>query len=135
MLNKYPVLRCITKFILPFIAFFAIYIQINGENSPGGGFQAGAIFASCAIALHIVSGKFGISYQILRNTTACGVLIYALIGLIPLFLGYQYLDYYALASDPHTAQKAGIFIIELGVGLTVSAGMLLIYFLFDEDKA
>lgn len=133
MLNKYPVLRCITKFVLPFIIFFAIYVQINGETSPGGGFQAGSIFASCMIALNFISPSNN-SYTTLRNITTCGVLIYALTGLVPIFLSYNFLDYYALARDPYIAQKLGIFIIELGVGLTVSAGMLLIYFLFDEDK-
>lgn len=135
MLNKHPVLRCITKFVLPFIIFFAIYVQLNGETSPGGGFQAGSIFASCMIALNLVASKFNGSYGALRNMTASGVLIYAITGLIPVLLSYPYLDYYALASDPHIAQKLGIFFIELGVGLTVSAGMLLIYFLFDEDRA
>lgn len=133
MLNKYPVLRCMTKFVLPFIIFFAIYVQINGETSPGGGFQAGSIFASCMIALHMVANRFGSSYKALRNMTTSGVLIYALMGLAPVFLGYQYLDYYALAKDPHFAQKVGIFMIEIGVGLTISAGMLLIYFLFDVE--
>lgn len=134
MLNKFSVLHYITKFILPFIIFFAIYIQVNGETSPGGGFQAGSIFASCFIAKHMTSSKFSIPYAALRNSTAIGVIIYALIGLMPILYGSQYLDYYALSSDPHLAQKIGIFIIELGVGLTVSASMLLIYFLFDEDE-
>jgi multicomponent Na+:H+ antiporter subunit B len=126
-----PVLTIITKFIAPFIIFLGIYVQLNGEISPGGGFQAGAILASILIGLSFVSDKYRPSLNQLKILTTLGLLIYATTGLIPILLGARYLDYYILASNPHMAQQIGILIIELGVGLTVSAGMLLIYFLFD----
>lgn len=139
MLNKHPVIKTINRFIFPFLVFFAIYIQLNGESSPGGGFQAGAIFASSVIALSFVLNitptptKKQKIISILRITLCSGALIYLTTGLVSLLSNRQYLDYSLLAANPTTSQKLGIFIIELGVGLTVTSAMLLIYFLFDEE--
>lgn len=132
MLNKYPVLKTVNKFILPFIIFFALYIQICGEDSPGGGFQSGAIFASSLIVIRFTSG-IDYNKKHLMQLSAIGVMIYFITGLASLIKGKNYLDYNVLHIDHIIAQKIGIFIIELGVGITVSSSILLIYLLFDED--
>jgi multicomponent Na+:H+ antiporter subunit B len=128
-----PVLNLITRFIAPFIIFLGLYVQVNGEISPGGGFQAGAIFASILIGISFVSDTYRFSLDKLRILTGLGLFIYAATGLVPVLLGQRYLDYFAIVRNPHTAQQIGIFVIELGVGLAVSAGMLLIYFLFEIE--
>ena len=45
MLKEFKIIKTIIPFIIPYIILYAIYIQLNGEVSPGGGFQAGVIFA------------------------------------------------------------------------------------------
>ena len=40
------VLRVVTKIIVPVILVFALYVQFHGDYGPGGGFQAGVIFAA-----------------------------------------------------------------------------------------
>ena len=45
------ILRVMTKFILPYILVFALYVQFHGDFGPGGGFQAGVI-AACMIILY-----------------------------------------------------------------------------------
>ena len=63
--------------------------------------------------------------------TAClGVLIYTGTGVASLFLGGQFLNYSVLAKTALGGQHLGIIVIELGVGLTVGAIMLLIFFTF-----
>jgi multicomponent Na+:H+ antiporter subunit B len=47
-----------------------------------------------------------------------------------LLLGANFLDYNPLASDPVAGQHIGIILIELGVGLTVFAAMLSIFYAF-----
>lgn len=133
MLNNHPVIKTINRFIFPFLMFFALYIQLNGEISPGGGFQAGTIFSSAAIALSFTLKYKHQHLSHLRIIASTGVLIYLTTGLISLILSGQFLDYSLLLTPPTNGQKLGIFIIELGVGLTVASAMLLIYFLFDEE--
>jgi len=137
MLKDFLILKKITLFILPYIFLYGLYIQINGEISPGGGFQAGVIFSSCLIAFDLIHGKkISEKYfntELLIVIATLGVLIYASTGLISLFFNKNYLNYYVLNSDKLIAQNIGIFIIEIGVGLTVASVMYLIYSLFQED--
>jgi len=43
------VLRVCSKLLIPLIMLFALYVQFHGDFGPGGGFQAGVIFASAFI--------------------------------------------------------------------------------------
>ncbi|MCA0254876.1 MAG: Na(+)/H(+) antiporter subunit B [Proteobacteria bacterium] len=137
MLKEFSVIRCILSFIIPFIVVYSIFIQLNGEISPGGGFQAGVIFASSLIGYELISGtnKFLYHFKIdsLKITMIFGVLIYASTGLVSLLFDHNFLDYDALNNSLIFGQKLGIFIIEIGVGITVSATMCLIYILLKED--
>lgn len=121
-----PILKLVTNFIAPFILLFALYIQINGEVSPGGGFQAGAIFASLLVALDLAKGmKFDV--RALLTLAAIGVMIYILPGIISMMFGQNFLDYNVLAQNATTGQKIGIFIIEIGVGIAVASTLCVIY--------
>ncbi|MGI4776468.1 MAG: Na(+)/H(+) antiporter subunit B [Janthinobacterium lividum] len=136
MLEKNIVSKKIFLFILPYIFLYAIYIQINGEISPGGGFQAGVIFASSLIALDLIYGrsKFHEYFpmNLLISLAVIGVFIYLSVGFISLIFADNYLNYYSLYLDNHLAQKMGIFTIEIGVGITVASVMTIIYSLFQE---
>lgn len=131
MLKDHLIVQTILKAILPYIILYAIYIQLNGEISPGGGFQAGVIFATCLIGFELLYGKENFqkifSIELLIFTSILGVAIYFFTGIISLFFNQNYLDYYALATSAIFAQHLGIFLVEVGVGITVSTVMLLIY--------
>jgi len=114
----------VTRFVVPYILCFAAYIQIFGEISPGGGFQAGAIFASCFIGYDLSVDNI-LSYidsMVFLRTGAIGVLIYILVGLFSVADGKYFLNYYSLNS-----QAFGIMLVELGVGVTVSSVMIFIF--------
>jgi multicomponent Na+:H+ antiporter subunit B len=137
MLKNHKILKLATNFIFPFIVLFALFIQVNGEASPGGGFQAGAIFASGIVAIDIIFGreKFNnfFSSNYLLKISALGVAIYAITGFICLSLGANFLDYNVLYTlKPTIGQSLGIFTIELGVGLCVASTLTLIYFEFSK---
>ena len=137
MLNKNPIIKVINQFIFPFLVFFALYIQLNAEVAPGGGFQAGTIFASSLIAISLIRPNIATNKALiptLRIIASTGALIFLTTGLVALLSNGQYLDYSYLATNEITGQKIGIIIIELGVGLTVSSAMILIYFLFDQGE-
>ena len=52
------------------------------------------------------------------------------IGIVSMMLGGNFLDYNVLASDPIAGQHIGILLVELGVGITVTAAMLAIFYAF-----
>jgi multicomponent Na+:H+ antiporter subunit B len=131
MLKDHLIVQTILKAILPYIIIYGIYIQLNGEISPGGGFQAGVIFATGLIVFELLYGKEKFlqifSIELLIFASILGVAIYFFTGIISLFFNQNYLDYYALADGAIFAQHLGIFLVEMGVGITVSAVMILIY--------
>ena len=48
-MSHHLVVRVVAKLLLPFIILFALYVQMHGDFGPGGGFQAGVIFASAFV--------------------------------------------------------------------------------------
>jgi multicomponent Na+:H+ antiporter subunit B len=128
-------MRVIAKLVIPGIMLFALYVQFHGDYGPGGGFQAGVIFASAFILYGLV---FGVDKArqvappwIVTSFVAIGVLIYAGVGVASLFLGGNYLEYAVFFEhDPAEAQKLGILLVELGVGITVAAVMITMFFMF-----
>jgi len=130
------ILRVVSKFLIPLIFLFALYVQFHGDFGPGGGFQAGVIFSAALILYALVFGvdtaKQIIPPFILRMLASLGVLIYAGTGIATLLLGGNYLEYGVLASTLVAGQHLGILVIEMGVGMTVMSVMLIIFFAFAE---
>jgi len=142
MLKYFSILKTVISFIIPYLILYAIYIQLNGEASPGGGFQAGVIFATGIIAFDLINGSkkthHFFSEKALTICGVLGVLIYAVTGLISFLFDDNYLDYNSIAKNPLikdqlAGQHIGIFSIEIGVGLTVASIMCLIYLVLRED--
>ena len=128
------VLRVVSKLLIPFILLFGLYVQMHGDFGPGGGFQAGVIFASAFILYGLIFGTASIRRvvppRVLLGLVSLGVLLFAGTGVATLVLGGNYLGYDALAADPLSGQHLGILLVELGVGITVSAVMLTIFVTF-----
>ena len=132
--RKLVVLRVIAKLFFPLILLYALYVQFHGDYGPGGGFQAGVIFATgfilYALAFGLGNAQRVIPHRLLHIMMAVGVLIYTCVGIGSMLLGGKFLEYRVLAEDPVTGQHLGIMVIELGVGITVAAVMLIIYYGF-----
>lgn len=136
---KKPIPRIVSKILMPFILLFALYVQFHGDYGPGGGFQAGVIFASVFILYSLIYGidnaKVVLPAGLRRFLLAIGVLIYAGTGVFGILFGGNFLNYSVLAHDPLHGQHLGINVIELGVGTTVFAAMVTIFFIFaGQDK-
>ena len=137
-IRKLVVLRVIAKLFFPLILLFALYVLFHGDYGPGGGFQAGVIFATglilYALAFGLGNAQQVIPHPLLRIMAAVGVLMYAAVGIEGMLLGGKFLEYGVLADDPVTGQHIGIMLIELGVGITVAAVMLIIYYGFVSRR-
>ena len=133
-MKRNPILRIVAKFLIPLIILFALYVQFHGDFGPGGGFQAGVIFSAALILYALVFGLDAaekiIPPHILRLLASAGVVLYASVGVVSLFLGANYLDYSVLGSTQIKGQHLGILLVELSVGMTVTAVMLIIFFAF-----
>lgn len=133
-MTHHLILRVVAKLLIPYILLFGLYVQFHGDFGPGGGFQAGVIFASAFVLYALIYGvnkaRAVISDDVLRVGIGLGVLIYGGTGVVSLLLGANFLDYSPLAHDAPHGQHIGIFAVELGVGITVASVMATIFFQF-----
>lgn len=127
--------RVVSKRLIPLILLFAFYVQFHGDFGPGGGFQAGVIFAVAFILYGLIFGLNAVQKIAppvwIEKFVALGVLLYAGTGFVGIFLGGNFLDYGVFdAHDPAHGQHLGILFVELGVGIAVASAMMLIFYAF-----
>jgi len=136
--QRHRVLQVVTKLVIPFVLMFGLYVQFHGDYGPGGGFQAGVIFASAFILHGLIFGlqrtREVLSPTVLRFMMASGVLLYAGTGLLTMLFGGELLNYSVLAHEPTHGQHWGIFAVELGVGITVTGVMVTLFYGFASKR-
>jgi len=128
------IVRTIARLMVPFLLLFGAYILLHGHLGAGGGFQAGIIFTSAVILaaigrsrLELRSRLAGSKLWILGIT---GAVIFGLIGFLGIVSGGFYLQYslLPLPFPADTIHAIMITIVEIGIGITVS-GMICLVFL------
>jgi multicomponent Na+:H+ antiporter subunit B len=133
-MKHYSVVRVVSILLIPVILLFALYVQFHGDYSPGGGFQAGVIFAAGIILYAMVFGldeaMVVVPPGVMTALAAIGLLLYSGVGVETVILGGNFLDYDELAQNPVDGQHLGILLVELGVGITVTSVMVLMYYAF-----
>ncbi len=134
MVRRHFILRVTTKLLMPFILMFALYVQFHGDFGPGGGFQAGVIFGAGFILYALIYGVEAAEQVarpwLIRIVMAFGLLLYLGVGYLGMVLGGEFLDYNVLSSSPVGGQHLGITLVEFGVGTTVAATMITVFFSF-----
>lgn len=133
---EHLILKVTTKLFFAPIILFALYVQFHGDYGPGGGFQAGVIFA-VAFVLHafcfgLEETKKVLPMRALKIAMVIGVLFYAGTGVATMLLGGNFLAYDQIdpESTHHAGQHYGIILVEWGVGVAVASTMLTIFYLF-----
>ncbi len=134
-MRRHLILRVVSKLLIPFLLLFALYVQFHGDFGPGGGFQAGVIVAAAFVLYALIFGLRAaqkiITPALLEVAVPLGVLIFAGVGVVTWYLGGNFLDYNMLDShEPSHGQHLGVWLVEVGVLVTVSSTMLLIFYTF-----
>ena len=129
------ILRVVSRLFIPFIILFAFYVQFHGDFGPGGGFQAGVIFAAGFVLYGLIFGlsdaKKVATPRVVEFCMAFGLILYVGTGFVCYFLERNFLDYDALTpAHPMHGQHWGIIAVEAGVGITVASTILMIYYMF-----
>lgn len=136
MLTPYDsiVVRTTCKLLVPFMQIFALYVVFHGHESPGGGFQGGAILGASFILIRFTQGPM-VARRLFPGDGplqlgALGVLTYAAVGLLPLFRGGLFLDYGRIwlpGLSIADIRAFGILGVELGVAAGVTGVMVSIF--------
>ncbi|HJO28890.1 MAG TPA: Na(+)/H(+) antiporter subunit B [Acidobacteriota bacterium] len=128
--------RVVAKLLIPYMLLYALYVQWHGDYGPGGGFQAGVIFAAAVILYALIfdlgNAQRAIRPWVVNLLVPLGLLLYIGVGIATILKGGVFLEYGMLEHDPVHGQHLGILLVELGVGTTVAGVMLTIFYSFGE---
>jgi len=129
------IIRTVVRIIVPFIEIFALYVIMHGSSGPGGGFQGGVIFGAGIILYTIIyglkEGKQRMSDKLNRILPSLGLTLFAGTGLLCLVFGGMFLQYGVVPlhmNDPAKVSAILIDVVEIGIGITVLAVMISLFF-------
>ncbi len=124
----------VTKAMVPMIQVFAFYVIFHGHYSPGGGFQGGVMLAASIMLLRLAMGqeesfrRFPPDWGMLL--AAGGTLLFAVLGVLPMVFGGNFLDYEYipfLGAEAATRRYWGILLAEVFIGFLVWGALVAIY--------
>jgi len=124
--NDSPVVGYMTGLLYPFVIIFGLYVIVNGHNTPGGGFQGGAILATLFIGRFIVNPVNDINAEFLHDVEQ---VLFTLIMLVPIiFLFYQLNNRLPWLNEPF------LIMMNLLIGVKVCLGLTIVVFRFGFDE-
>jgi multicomponent Na+:H+ antiporter subunit B len=120
------VIMSAVRVVVPFVLTFGLYITFHGADSPGGGFQGGALIGAVilmlAFAFGIDSTRQWLGSRVVTLVAALGLFVFAAIGLGSIALGGGFLEYVRYPIDHPT--KLGIEAVEIGGIALIVAGVI-----------
>lgn len=132
-------LRVQALLMVTLIVAFAIYLDIHGALTPGGGFQAGVVLAA-GPAVVMLAGRYLTLKRIapdwvIEALEAGGATGFALIGIGGLVFGASFLHNFLPYGTAGRLLSAGTMpLISIAVGLEVTGGLLLIFSEFLDQS-
>ena len=124
------ILSTATRYILPLMLLFSVYLLLRGHNEPGGGFVGGLIAASAfalyAFAFHVDQARQALRVDP-RYLIGIGLLIAVSSGIISLFYadpfmtgqwGQQPIPVLGKIGTP-VLFDLGVYLVVIGVTLTI----------------
>lgn len=117
------VLKTATRYLLPLLLLYSVYLMIEGHHKPGGGF-VGGLMAAAAIALSALAYNVKDARRVLwaepSQLIGCGLLAIAASGIWGMLQGKPFLTG-AWVSIPIQGDKS----LDLGTPLLFDAGIYL----------
>ena len=113
-----PILQTLARLAAPLMIVVAVYLLWAGAFRPGGAFQAGAVLAAAAVLLHLAGllPSWQAPARKLRLGLTAGFLIFLAVAAGLLSRG---------AMLQYPPAQAGILILLIEAGLTLSLGLIL----------
>ena len=133
------ILRTIGLFLVPCIFIYGIYVLLNGQNSPGGGFSGGAIMGAAMI---IFTSAFGFdrvdrffTLKLQTYVTFVALSFYSFAKGYVFFTGANGLDNHIPKGTPGAILSGGLILpLDVAVGLVVACTMFGFYSLFRRGQ-
>ena len=133
------VMRNVGRIIIPCIVLFGIYVLLNGQNGPGGGFSGGAIMGAALIMLSTTYGFDAVdrffTTKVLMVITFVSLAFYSFAKGYVFFTGANGLDNHIPKGIPGAILSGGLILpLDIAVGLVVACTMFGFYSLFKRGS-
>ncbi len=132
------ILSTATRFLLPLLLVFSVFVLLRGHSEPGGGFIGGLV-ASAAFALYALAFDVRDARRTLRVSPrvliGIGLLLALLAAAFPLLLGYPFMT--GLLTEfslPAIGPLSVPLVFDTGVYLVVIGVVATIVFTFFENN-
>ena len=132
------ILSTATRYLLPLLLLFSIFLLLRGHNEPGGGFVGGLV-AAAAFALYAIAHGVTEARQTLRllprTLVGLGLLVAVGSGLVSLLLGQPFMTgLWDTRTVPVLGKLGTPLLFDVGVYLVVIGITLLIIFTLAEEE-
>lgn len=125
------------RVIVPLILMFGVYIILNGNISPGGGFSGGAVIGAGLIMYLSIYGygpasRF-MTLRVYRALSACALGLYSLFKTYHFVTGFNGIESVFSAGVPGTIFSGGMLLyLNIFVGTVVALTMYALFTLFRK---
>ena len=131
------ILRTATRYLVPLLLLFSVFLLWRGHHEPGGGFVGGLVAATAFVLIALAEGP-GAARRVLRfsphRLVPLGLAVSAATGVVALFLGKPFLTGLWLSPEGSTALALGTpLLFDFGVYLTVMGVVLSILLAVIEE--
>jgi multicomponent Na+:H+ antiporter subunit B len=126
------IFKTIGSVLYPFLLMYGFYIVVNGDLSPGGGFQGGVIFATAFFIRYLLEKKNPFN---LRRLARFEKILYLLILLFVVisFMTKNELFTNFITSESLEIKRLFLVVLNFLIGLKVTSGVISIISSFVEE--
>lgn len=131
------ILSTATRYLLPLLLLFSVFLLLRGHNEPGGGFVGGLV-AAAAFSLHAIAYGVAMARRLLgidpRSLIGLGLLTAVMSGLFSLAQGQPFMTgLWSKGSLPVLGKVGTPLLFDTGVYLVVVGVILTIVFALSEE--
>jgi multicomponent Na+:H+ antiporter subunit B len=117
---------------------FGLYMISHGQTTPGGGFQGGVILATAPLSVYLAAEARTFQRiaprELVEWGESLGAAAYVLLGIAAVVLGAEFLrNVTPLGEEEKMGSSGNIFWLNLGVGIEVAGGFVLLLSVFIEE--
>ncbi len=132
-MRGYDLLKSICRLVLPFIILYGLYIILNGDLSPGGGFQGGVVMATCYLVIFFIKDEESITFnEIIKIEKALFVTL-ILLSILHLLTYRAGIAWFPIKSWTIHISTMTLILLNLIIGLKVTIGFWGIMLIFTEE--
>lgn len=132
-MRGYDLIKNTCRFILPFLILYGLYIILNGDISPGGGFQGGVVLATCYLALFFIKDEETIPFREIIRIEKILFLTLVGVGLVHMLTNAHFFPYFIDAPWRLSVSTASLILLNTIIGLKVTIGFGGIMLIFTEE--